>query len=120
MFKSKNFVYTDGCSEASKKVILNSLGLRVIVREDTLWDLGYISSLITNPSLSIVVLRAIDERSIAEITMAAFMCKPILITTDSIKEYTHIYPFVSDVEAGADLDTDNNTFIHWYTYAIGR
>lgn len=117
---SSSFVYTDRCSDISKDILLEKLGLKVIVRDDSLWDLGYIAGILTNPSVSIISLNTIDERSMAEITMAAFMCKTILVTTEAIKEYKHIYPFVTDVEVGCDLGKDNNTFVDWYNYSIGR
>lgn len=113
-----NFIYTDKCSTLSKKRIMARLGLTVIIRDELLWDLRYIVKFLTDPALVLISLNNVDEKSIAEITMAAFMCKQILITTNVIKEYTNIYQFITDLEPGCNLELDNNTFIHWYTYTI--
>jgi hypothetical protein len=89
-------------------------------RCEDIWDIEYITKTITSPSLELIVINTINERSIAEITIAAFMCKKILITSKVIDQYPSISSFITDCEVGAKLDNNNNTFIHWYEYTIGR
>lgn len=114
------FIYTDKCINEVKDDIRSKLGVNVVVRDDDIWDIGYITSLMTNPSLDVVVINHINERSIAEITIAAFMCKTILVTTDAISQYPSIQSFTTDCEIGSRLSTKNNSFIHWYKYTIRR
>lgn len=117
---TNSYIYTDKCIDSVRDNIAETLMMGVIVRDEKAWDIGYITSMLTNPSLEVVVINTIDERSIAEITIAAFMCKKILVTSKVIDEYPSISSFITDKEIGCRLDIDNNSFIHWYEYTIGR
>ena len=102
-FATSKFIYTDKCNEEVRNELVDNLRVGVIVRNEEEWDIGYITMMMTNPSLEVVVINNIDERSIAEMTLAAFMCKKILVTSKSISQYPHIYSFVSEEHSSSVL-----------------
>jgi len=119
-FVTNHFIYTDSCNEELRSKISETLQLGVVVRNEVEWDLSYMVHMLTNPLLNVVVINQINERSIAEIGIAAFMCKQVLVTSRAIEEYPSVKLLANDCEIGCNLDSKNSTFINWYNYTIGR
>jgi len=110
-----SYVYTD---KANKEIIdqikEELVSVDFIVRDETEWDIRYITGIIMNPNVKVLVIHSINDMSIAEIALASFMCKTILCVTNSIKEYEKILEMVTDIQTGCNLTINNNSFIHWY------
>ena len=117
---TNKFIYTDYCNDKLRTKIFDELQLSVIVRAKDTWDISYITKMLTDPSLSIVIINQIDEQSIAEISIAAFMCKQILVTSKALDEYPNIKILITDEEIGCNLNSKNSTFISWYNYTSRR
>ena len=109
------YIYTD----IVDKTIITNLekelyNVKFIVRDLENWDIRYITNILTDPNLKVLVINQISEMSIAEITLASFMCKTILCTTKTILEYDYIYDMITDLQEGCNLTINNNSFKHWY------
>jgi hypothetical protein len=110
-----SYVYTDKANQEIIDQIKEELvSVDFIVRDETEWDIRYITGIIMNPNVKVLVIHSINDMSIAEIALASFMCKTILCVTNSIKEYEKILEMVTDIQTGCNLTINNNSFIHWY------
>lgn len=111
----KDYIYTDKADpERLKEIKEKYPNLDFIVRDKNKWNIRYITGVIMDPNVKVIVIHDIDELSIAEISLASFMCKIILCVTDTVKEYDKIYEMVSDLQTGCNLTINNNSFSHWY------
>jgi len=109
------YIYTDKADREILKTIKNELtSIDFIIRNETDWNIRYITGVIMDPNVKIIVIHSINDMSIAEITLACFMCKTILCTTNSIKEYDKISEMVTDIQTGCNLTINNNSFTNWY------
>ena len=88
--------------------------LNFITRNEKEWDIRYITSIIMDPNLKLIIIHDINDMSIAEITLGSFMCKHILCVTSAIKEYNKIFDMVNDLQLGCKLTEANTTFINWF------
>ena len=111
-----NYIYTDNANLSIITNIENTINspIKFIIRDTVKWDVRYITNVIVDPNVKIIVINNIDEMSIAEITLASFMCKTILCTTNTIKEYNKIYNMITDLQTGCNLTINNNSFSNWY------
>jgi hypothetical protein len=111
-----SIIYTDRCCDESVKLIEQSLNLNVIQRiEQDKWTVNDALSIITLPNLKLAVINVIDELSVMEMALLHFMCKPILVTSDTIKNYPMIKEKVIDyVDLDSDLRKPDNQFINWF------
>jgi hypothetical protein len=111
-----SIIYTDRCCDQSVAAIKNELGRDLIVRLDMKsWTISDALSIITLPSLELAVINIIDEVSVMEIGLLHFMCKPILITSETIKNYPVIKDKVIDyIDLDSDLRNPYNNFIEWF------
>lgn len=110
-----NLVYTDSCSEELIDSIKNELNLDIVLRlkrED--WSVNDTMSIITLPSLTLAVINSIDEISVMEVGLLNFMCKPILITANSIGAYPILERSVDYVDKNANLTSKDSNFVSWY------
>jgi len=111
----KNIVYVDSANDSIiEKLEKENPDIQFIIRDKDNWNIKYIVNLIMDPNLVAIVIHDINELSIAEITLASFMCKKILCITQTIKEYDKIIDMVTDIQPGCNLNINNNSFIHWY------
>ena len=109
------YIYTDIINHKVMKNICDKLGpVEFIIRDEEKWNIRYITGIIMDPNVKIIVVHNINEMSIAEITLASFMCKTILCVTDTIKEYEKSYDMVTDFQTGCNLTINNNSFTNWY------
>ena len=111
-----NIIYTDGCSELNKKRIKEELGLEVIQGvEPKLWNLNDALSVIMIPNIKLAVINIINEISVIEMGLLYFMCKPILVTAATIKDYPVLSTkIISYTNITCDLRTEQTSFIDWY------
>jgi len=110
-----SYIYTDKANQEIINQIKEELvSVDFIIRNETEWNIRYITNIIMNPNVKILVIHSINDMSIAEIALASFMCKTILCATNSIKEYEKILEMVTDIQTGCNLNINNNSFIHWY------
>lgn len=111
-----NIIYTDGCSELNKKRIKVELGLEVIQGLDLKnWNLNDSLSIIMTPNIKLAVINVINEISVIEMGLLYFMCKPILVTAPTIKDYPVLSTKIIDfADTKCDLRTEQTTFIDWY------
>jgi len=112
---NKVYIYTDKADDYIIQDITKELGnVSFIIRDKDKWNIRYITGLIMDPNVEILVIHEINELSIAEIALASFMCKRILCISNTIKEYPKIYDMVTDLQPGCNLNVNNTSFIHWY------
>lgn len=111
-------IYVDKCHQSNIDK-LSELGLEVKIRDDDDWNIQYMASTLTDPALNLVVIDVLDERSIMDIALAAFMCKEILITARTISEFDRVREFATYVEPSATLSLEHTSFINWYKYTFG-
>ena len=111
-----NLVYTDMCSELNKKRIKEELGLEVIQGiEPKLWNLNDSLSIIMLPNIILAVINIINEISVIEMGLLYFMCKPILVTAPTIKDYPILNTKIASyVNTRCDLRLEQTSFIDWY------
>jgi len=111
-----SIIYTDRCCKESIDNINTFLKKQLVTRLDIdSWSISDAMSIITLPSLELAVINIIDEVSVIEIGLLHFMCKPILVTSDTIKNYPIIKNKVIDfIDYASDLRKIDNTFIDWY------
>jgi len=110
-----SYVYTDKADpEIIKKIKEELPSVDFIIRDEKKWDIRYITNVIMNPNVKILVIHSINDMSISEIALASFMCKTILCVTNSIKEYEKLLEMITDIQTGCNLSINNNSFVHWY------
>ena len=110
-----SYIYTDKADPDVLNSIRKELGhVDYIVRDKEDWGIRYVTSIIMDSQVNGIVIHDIDEMSIAEITLASFMCKTILCVTDTVTEYEKIYDMVTDLQTGCNLTINNNSFTNWY------
>jgi len=109
------YIYTDiADKDILKNIKIELPSIDFIIRNESEWNIRYITGIIMDPNVKVIVIHNINEISIAEITLASFMCKTILCVTNSIKEYSIIQNLVTDIQTGCNLTINNNSFIRWY------
>ena len=114
-------IYTDDCSNIVQKKIKSELNLDVLKRLDSdQWNINDAIRIITEPSISLVVINNLDEISLMEISLLAFLCKPILISSKSITEYPAVIKTVNWIDNSCDITKEYNNFISWYKYTFRR
>lgn len=111
-----NIIYTDNCIESLKSKIKSELGLNVIQGIDPkIWTLNDSLSVIMHPSIKLAVINIINEISVLEMGLLHFMCKPILVTSPTIKDYPVLKDkIISFINLDCDLRSENSSFIDWY------
>lgn len=110
-----SYIYTDRAdAEIIKKIKEELKSVDFIIRKEDDWNIRYITGVIMDPNVKVLVIHSINDMSIAEIALASFMCKTILCVTNSIREYEKLAEMVTDIQTGCNLTINNNSFIHWY------
>jgi hypothetical protein len=111
-----NLIYTDACSELNKKRIKDELGLEVIQGiEKNLWNLNDSLSVIMLPNIKMAVINIINEITVIEMGLLYFMCKPILVTAPTIKDYPVLATKIASyLRVDCDLRFEKTSFIDWY------
>ena len=111
-----NIIYTDACCESVKSKIKSQLGLEVTLGIDPKnWTLSDALSVIMLPSIRMAVINSINEITVIEMGLLHFMCKPILVTAPTIKDYPVLEKKIIDyVSLTSDLRCESSTFIDWY------
>lgn len=111
-----NLIYTDCCCDDNIAKCKEKLDIDLIMRIDIkLWSISDALGIITLPNLKLAVINVIDETSVMEMALLHFMCKPILITSSTIKNYPILKEKIIDYTAfDCDLRQPNNNFINWY------
>jgi len=116
-----SYIYTDKANSDIVEGICEELSaVEIIVRDDKNWNIRYITGLIMDPNIKVIVIHDINDLSIAEITLASFMCKKILCITNTIKEYPKLLEMITDLQPGCNLTINNNSFTHWYESTIRK
>jgi len=113
-----NSIYTDYCNKTELKKIKDNLNINVIIRDEDKWDINYVISHIMDTHMDVIIIHDINEMSIVEIGLAAFMNKHILVTCKSVKEYRKLPNLINDIQPGCDLRKENNSFINWYLHTV--
>ena len=110
-----SIIYTDYCCDKSVED-MKKVGYDLVKRLDIKdWSISDALSIITLPNLKLAVINIIDEVSVMEISLLHFMCKPILITSQTIKNYPIIKDKVIDyIDYDCDLRNPFNNFINWF------
>lgn len=109
------YIYTDTADRSIISAIKDCIpSIDFIIRNDEDWNIRYITGIIMDPNVKVLVIHNINEISVAEIALASFMCKTILCTTENIREYPKICNLVTEIQTGCNLNINNNSFIHWY------
>lgn len=110
-----NFIYTDDYIDAVESKISNSLNITIIKRfpEDT-WNISDAMRIITSPELELAIINKIDSISLMEISLLHFMCKKILVTTNSVNTYPAIARTVDYIDVSCTFMSEDNNFIQWY------
>ncbi len=111
-----HIVYTDYCTTSNKVILEKDLDISIIVRDINKWDIPYIASIVCDPALKIVVINRIEDISILEIGIALLMCKDVLVASNGVHGYKHIYDTVTYMDANCRLDKDTCAFKDWYKY----
>lgn len=112
-------LYTDSCLDEVAKQIKNDFHLDVIKRIDN-WNITNAMQHIMSPQTKVIVFNFMNEIAIAEMALAAFMCKTILVTTRSIEEYPAIKDLATDIDYGCTLLSNKTSFFTWLEYNSGR
>jgi len=116
-----SYIYTDKADTEITKLISKELSaVEFIVRDEKNWNIRYITGIIMDPNIKVLVIHNIDDLSIAEITLASFMCKQILCITNTIKDYPKLFEMITDLQPGCNLTINNNSFSHWYDSTIRK
>ena len=117
----KSYIYTDKADSDIMKHITDELNeVEFVVRDTENWTIRYITGIIMDPNIKVIVIHDINELSIAEIALASFMCKHILCITDTIKDYPKLFEMVTDLQLGCNLTIKNSSFIHWYKSTVRK
>jgi len=116
-----SYVYTDKADSELIKQLTNELpAVEFIVRDEKQWNIRYVTGLIMDPNVKVIVIHDMNELSISEITLASFMCKQILCITNTIKDYPKLQEMISDLQPGCNLTINNNSFAHWYESTVRK
>lgn len=108
-------IYTDCCSEFMEKEIAKETGSSIIKRmNESDWSINNTMSIITIPQIELAIINKLDSVSLMEISLLNFMCKPILVTTETINQYPLVYNSVDYVDGQCSLIRETNSFIKWY------
>jgi len=113
-------LYTDGCLDELKTKLIEQYNINVIVRDTDNWNISYATKHIMTPEVQILVFNFMNEIAIAEIALASFMCKTILVTNRSIEEYPTIKDLATDIDYGCTLLSNKTSFFTWLDYKRGR
>lgn len=119
---TQNLLYIDSCEEEMIDKIKKELGLDVALRlPKDKWNVNDAMGIITIPNIKLAIINTIDEIAVMEMTLLHFMCKPILITTKSIKNYKVLEKSVVDyIEPNCNLSDVHNNFFSWYRTMFRR
>ena len=116
---NEKLIYTDMCSEELEHQITKEIGVRIIRRMTTdTWSVNDTMGVITTPSLILAVINRLDTISLMEISLLNFMCKPILVTTETINHYPVVYNSVDFVDSQCSLVREYSSFLSWYSLWI--
>ncbi len=117
---TEQLIYTDNCLETTEQEIASKTGALIVKRlsEDT-WTVNDTLRIVTNPFLVLAVINRLDATSLMEISLLHFMCKPILVTTNSINVYPTVVRTTDHIDCRCNLMVPNNTFISWFTHWKG-
>ena len=109
------YIYTDTADRSILNLIKKELpSVDFIIRNEDDWNIRYITGIIMDPNVRVLVIHKINEISVAEIALASFMCKTILCVTDNVKEFPKINEMITEIQTGCNLTINNNSFVHWY------
>ena len=110
-------IYVDSCNPELEKAILDRLGIPLLKRMDPKnWNVNDALTIICDPRVVLAVINQLDEISVMEIALLHFMCKPILVTHNAIKEYPIVEKTVDYVDLTCNLKQPTSSFINWYTW----
>lgn len=111
-----SIIYTDRCCEESTKEVLHHLKINLVERMNFQdWTISDACSILMLPNLKLAVINVIDEMSVMEMALLHFMCKPILVTSNTINNYPIIKDKIIDyIDFDSDLRNPDNNFINWF------
>lgn len=113
-------LYTDSCCKEIERKINSDLSMKVIRRFSKKdWTINECMRIIPLPDLEIAVINVIDEISVMEISLLAFMCKPILITNRAISEYPMLSKVADYINVDCNLNSKDSPFVEWYKQTFG-
>ena len=113
-------IYTDDCSDAMIKAIKEKTGQDIVKRlDDKTWNVNDALIIIADPSLKLAIINSIDEISLMEIGLLSLLCKPILVTDKSVREYKAVMNTVNWIDTNCNIKDQQNNFIMWYKYTFG-
>lgn len=113
-------IYTDDCSDAMMKTIKEKTGQDIVKRlDDKTWNVNDALIIIADPSLKLAIINSIDEISLMEIGLLSLLCKPILVTDKSVREYKAVMNTVNWIDTNCNIKDQQNNFIMWYKYTFG-
>lgn len=108
-------IYTDNCSLENMGIIKSELNIDVMLMfDDKVWSVNECMKLITTPEIELAVINEITEKTVIEIGLLNFMCKPILVTSKAIELYPLIKSTVDYTSTEVNLLEDGTKFIQWY------
>lgn len=109
-------IYTDKCSKENINIIKSQLNTDILLRLDIdKWNINEAISIVTLPKIELAIFNSIDELTVIEMGLLAFMCKPILITCKSINNFKQLKnKIVNYIDFSCNLTLPNNNFINWY------
>jgi len=110
-----SLIYTDMCSKELEHTILETTGVTIIRRVfDEHWSVNDTMGVITTPSLILAVINRLDSISLMEISLLNFMCKPILVTTETINQYPIVSNTVDYIDEQCSLVKTTSSFVSWF------
>jgi hypothetical protein len=111
----EQLIYTDVCSDELEAKIAEETGTIVIRRipEDK-WNVVDTMGVITTPAIELAVINRLDSISLMEISLLHFLCKPILVTSETINQYPAVANTVDYIDGQCSLVHDYSSFISWY------
>jgi hypothetical protein len=115
-FTMNNLIYTDACCDKLRYEVKKQLGMDIILGIDPkTWTINDSLSIIMLPAISLAVINSINEITVLEMSLLAFMSKPILITSPNIKDYPVINKKIANyVVYNCDLRKNDSQFIEWF------
>lgn len=114
---NNSIIYVDNCNSEIELKIKAELNLSVVTRLDEKnWSVNDAMAIITDPTVILAVINQIDAISLMEIALLHFMCKPILVTHQAIKEYPAVERSVDFIDYTSNMKDLSSNFITWFKW----
>ena len=117
----QNLIYSDSCNSLLQEQIKKELGYDILLMySNENWNINDSMTLITCPDIKLAVINVINEITIMEIALLHFLCKPILVTHNAIKEYPVLGRTVNYIDTMCNLRSKDSVFIQWFRSIYAR